>query len=59
MNVELPPESEVYPEGFITTKLYWRAFRAWTDQQVDLHEAFQTSDDYQAAMALWRETDGV
>ncbi len=59
MSVELPPESEVYPEGFITTKLYWRAFRAWTDRQVDLHEQFQLSDDYAAAMDLWRKTDGV
>ncbi len=59
MSIELPPESEVYPEGFFTTKLYWRAFRAWTDRQSDLHEQFQLSDDYAAAMDLWRKTDGV
>ncbi len=57
MSVELPPESEVYPEGFITTKLYWRTFRAWVDRQVDLHEQFQLSDEFQAAMDLWRKTD--
>ncbi len=57
MSTELPPESEVFPEGFMTTRLYWRAFRAWTDRQVDLHEQFQTSDDYQVAMDLWRKAD--
>ncbi len=57
MSVELPPESEVYPEGFYTTDQYWHAFREWAAQRVDLHEQFQTSDDYAAAMDLWRKTD--